>query len=145
MAAHGKAFDFELVSPERILFQGKADMVVLPAVTGAMGVLANHAPTVVALSTGIIDVYNNDHITHRLFVGGGFANITGTSCLTMANDAIRVEDIVEDELEQYIRDVELAVQKAISEEEREALVENANLARAKIDVIKLFQPEKPQL
>jgi F-type H+-transporting ATPase subunit epsilon len=145
MLATDKSFDFQLVSPEKILYQGDATMVVLPAVTGSLGVLYNHAPTVVALAKGIIDVYNGEEITHRLFVGGGFANITPTACLTMANDAIAVADIVEADVEQYIRDTEAAIEKSMIEEEREALRQDAQIARAKIDMIKLFKPEQAKL
>jgi F-type H+-transporting ATPase subunit epsilon len=145
MFSSGKEFEFELVSPEQILFRGKATMVVLPATTGALGILADHAPTVVTLARGIIEVYNNDDITHRLFVGGGFANITEQSCLTMANEAISVQDINEDELQQYIKNVEAAIEKTVIEEERQGLLQNASIARAKIDIIKMLQPEKPAL
>lgn len=145
MLAHSKAFDFQLVSPEQILFRGVATMAVLPATSGALGVLSGHAPTVVTLAKGIIDVYNNEAITHRLFVGGGFANITEKSCLVMADDAIAVEDIREGELEQYIRDIELAIEKTVIEEEKIAMRNDASIARAKIDMIKMLLPEKIKL
>lgn len=117
MTTHNQSFDFQVVSPEKILFQGTSTMTVLPATSGNIGVLAKHAPTILTLSRGIIDVYQGDQITHRLFVGGGFANISETKCLVMADDAIAVEDLKEDELVQYLQDVELAIEKTIIEEE----------------------------
>ncbi len=142
MDAEAKAFEFQLVSPERILFRGQATMVVLPATSGSIGVLYNHAPTVITLAKGIIDVYIGDEITHRLFVGGGFANIMEKSCLVMADDAIAVEDMDESEIEQHIHDVEAAMEKTVIEEERLALLQDASIARAKIDIIKTLLPEK---
>jgi F-type H+-transporting ATPase subunit epsilon len=142
MVTQGKAFEFQLVSPERILFQGHATMVVLPAVTGSLGVLVNHAPTLVTLAKGIIDVYNDNEITHRLYVGGGFANITEQSCLVMADDAIAVEDLREDELQQHIQDIELAIEKSVIEEERQALRQDALIARSKVDIIRMLMPDK---
>ncbi len=145
MTSHGNAFDFQLVSPERILFQGQATMVVLPATSGLIGILAGHAPTIITLTKGIIDVYTNGHVAHRLFVGGGFANITETSCLTMADDAISVEDLMEADIEQYIKEVETAIENSIIEEEKEALRRTAAIERSKLDTIERLQPAKKQI
>lgn len=145
MDSSGKMFDFQVVSPERILFQGKASMVVLPAASGALGVLANHAPTVVTLGKGIIDVYTNSHIEERFFVGGGFANITETSCMTMADEAISVKDLMEEDINQYIQDIEAQIEKSQIEEEKEALRQTAAIARSKIDVVEILQVEDKKL
>lgn len=136
MTTHNQSFDFQVVSPEKILFQGTSTMTVLPATSGNIGVLAKHAPTILTLSRGIIDVYQGDQITHRLFVGGGFANISETKCLVMADDAIAVEDLKEDELVQYLQDVELAIEKTIIEEEKIHLRNDAFMAKTKIDLIR---------
>ena len=48
-------FNFELVSPERVLFSGPVDAVILPATEGEMTVLAGHAPTMTTLKTGFLD------------------------------------------------------------------------------------------
>lgn len=138
MSSHSNMFEFQLVSPERILLRGTANMVVLPATTGSIGILANHAPTVLTLAKGIIDVYNDNEINQRLFVGGGFANITETSCIVMADDAIAVEDINQDEIAQYIRDVEASIEKSVIEEEKLALRQDAAIARSKLDLLMIL-------
>jgi len=45
-------FTFELVSPERVLFSGDVDAVVLPATEGDMTVLAGHSPVMTTLRPG---------------------------------------------------------------------------------------------
>lgn len=136
MISEAKSFDFQVVSPEKILFQGTTTMAVLPATSGSLGVLANHAPTVLTLARGIIDVYEGDEIVHRLFVGGGFANITGQDCLVMADDAITVEDLREEEILQHIAYIEETIEKTIIEEEKIALRNDASIAKTKLDLIK---------
>lgn len=145
MNVTGKTFDFQVVSPENVIYQGQATMVVLPATSGSLGVLADHAPTVVTLGRGIIDVYQDGQISKRVFVGGGFANITGTGCLTMADEAIFVEELLEEDVDSFIRETEAAIEKSQIEEEKEALQETASIARSKIDIIKMLQPEKKVL
>lgn len=145
MLEEAKSFEFQVVSPERVLFQGQATMAVLPATSGAIGVLANHAPTVLTLSKGIIDIYDRDKIIQRLFVGGGFVNINERNCLVMADDAIAVEEINENELEKHIADLEMAIEKSIIEEEKLAMRNDASIARAKIDMIKLLLPQQKVL
>ena len=64
---------FELVSPERLLFSTDVEMVVVPGDEGDFGVLAGHAPLVSTVRSGVIDVYESDSISERIFVAGGFA------------------------------------------------------------------------
>ena len=67
---------FELVSPERLLLSRAVEMVVVPGSEGYFGVLPGHAPLVSTLNPGVIDVYENGAIDERIFVAGGFAEVT---------------------------------------------------------------------
>ena len=76
----------EIVSPEKLVLSRPVDMVVIPAEEGDMGVLGGHAPMIVALRGGAIALYTGDEIGDRLFVSGGFAEITPERCTVLAND-----------------------------------------------------------
>ena len=52
---------FELVAPERVLFSGEVEAVLLPGTEGDMTVLPGHAPVMTALKTGFVV----DHRTTR--------------------------------------------------------------------------------
>lgn len=136
MNAELPSFPFKLVSPERVLFSGETTMVVLPGLSGALGVLYNHAPTILSLNKGIIDVYKGEDVSERLFVGGGFANINESGCTVMANDATPVEDLKEEEIEDYIKTLQAEIDQAIHEEEKQALRQDMTINKAKIDIIK---------
>ena len=56
-------FHFDLVSPEKLAFSGEVDQVDIPGVEGDFGVLAGHAPVVVAIRPGILTVTSGG--THR--------------------------------------------------------------------------------
>lgn len=82
----------EVISPSRTVVSSDAEMVVVPAEDGLMGFLPRHAPTVVTLAPGVLS-YTQGHETHRLAVGGGFCEATGTRVLVLADSAERSEEI----------------------------------------------------
>ncbi|HZU91744.1 MAG TPA: F0F1 ATP synthase subunit epsilon, partial [Stellaceae bacterium] len=56
-------FEFELVTPERLLLSQMVDMVVVPGSEGNFGVLAGHAPLISTIRPGIIDIYEGQAVT----------------------------------------------------------------------------------
>jgi F-type H+-transporting ATPase subunit epsilon len=83
-------FDLELVSPEKLLLSRPVEMAIIPAAEGEMGVLPGQAPMIVALKGGVIRVQENGQITEKLFVMGGFAEITPTRVTVLADEATPV-------------------------------------------------------
>lgn len=83
----------ELVSPERLLVSEPVEMVVVPGTEGYFGVLPQHELLLSTLRPGVIDVYNGGAITERYFVTGGFAEVTGTSCTVLVDEALPVNSI----------------------------------------------------
>jgi F-type H+-transporting ATPase subunit epsilon len=82
----------EIVSQDRIVFQGEADMVLLPGTDGEMGILPHHAPLLTTLKYGIIRVRSQGRET--LFtVAGGFAEIQPDIVTILADAAENVEEI----------------------------------------------------
>ncbi len=84
-------FEFELVTPERLLLTQMVDMVVVPGSEGNFGVLAGHAPFISTIRPGIIDVYEGQTITRRIFVVGGIAEVTPQRCTVLADEALEPE------------------------------------------------------
>ena len=82
-------FNFELVSPERVLFSGPVDAVILPATEGEMTVLAGHAPTMTTLKTGFLMVTDSPGNGMRILVRGGFADINPDGLKVLAERACR--------------------------------------------------------
>jgi F-type H+-transporting ATPase subunit epsilon len=94
--------DLEIVSPEKLLLSRPVDMVVIPAAEGEMGVLPNHAPMIVLLRGGTIRLYEGDKVTDRLFVSGGFAEVTQQRVTVLATDATPPEDVSRAEAERRL-------------------------------------------
>lgn len=82
----------EIISQDRIVFQGDADMVLLPGTDGEMGILPHHAPLLTTLKYGIIKVRSHEQET--LFtVAGGFAEVQPDIITILADAAENVEEI----------------------------------------------------
>ena len=100
--------NLEIVSPERLLLSRPVDMVVIPASEGDMGVLEGHAPTMVMLRGGVIDLYENDAVTDRMYVAGGFAEVTPERCTVLANEVMPLAEVSREEGERRVAAAEAA-------------------------------------
>jgi F-type H+-transporting ATPase subunit epsilon len=68
-------------------------MVVVPGYEGDLAAQENHAPMILLLRGGVISLYDGANVASRLFVAGGFAEITPKRCTILADDATPVEDL----------------------------------------------------
>lgn len=108
----------EIVSQDRVVFKGEADIVVLPGMEGQMGILPRHAPVLTALNYGIITVRlkgQEEHFT----VAGGVAEILPEKVTILADAAENVEEI----------DVERAIKAKERAEERLKLITSSDADR----------------
>jgi F-type H+-transporting ATPase subunit epsilon len=99
-----EAFQFELVSPERLLVSEKVEWVVIPGVEGEMTVLANHAPVMTSIKPGVVTVKPEGDVEERYVVFGGFADILPSGCTLLAESATSVKDIDRADLARRIQD-----------------------------------------
>lgn len=115
--------EFELVSPEKLLLSEMVEMVVVPGADGDFGILPRHAPLISSLRTGVIAVYrqNRRDISERIFVDGGFAEVTPERCTVLAEQAVPVGEIDRTSTEQQLKDAREDLSDATSEAERKVL------------------------
>lgn len=116
---------FDLVSPERLLLSGQADMVQLPGGDGDFAVLANHAPLVSTLRPGAVEVIQGDKVTDRFFVMGGFVEVTADKLVVLAEDATPAADVKRETVEAAIRDIESRAAQASDFEDALRLTQKA--------------------
>lgn len=128
--------DFELVSPERLLVSQPVDMVVVPGGDGDFGVLPGHAPLISTVRSGVIEIYEGSAVTDRIFVAGGFAEVTAERCTVLAELAMPVAEIDAARTEQQLREAREAQAQAKNDEERDAAERLARLAEAKLEALR---------
>jgi len=129
-------FLLELVSPERLLLSRQVEMATIPAIEGEMGVLPGHSPMMVGLRGGVIRVQENGAESERLFVAGGFAEVTSERCTVLADEATPVGSLSRAEAERRLREAEEAMAATSAEdsvERREAALNRVLSMRAMRD------------
>lgn len=84
---------FSLVSPARELFSGEVDHVIAPGTDGEFGVLAHHAPFMTTLKNGVVRVLEGDTVKMRIFVRGGFADVTSAGLTILAEEARMLDGV----------------------------------------------------
>lgn len=115
------AFNFELVSPERLLVSEKVTEVVIPATLGEMTVLANHAPTMTTIKPGIVSVKLASGQVNKYVVFGGFADILPTGCTLLAESAVPLNEVTRETLQRRIEVTQAEIDKAQSDEHKTKL------------------------
>ena len=84
----------EIVSQDRLVFEGDADIVIVPGEMGEMGILPNHAPLLSTLKFGILKVRYQDQ--EKFFaVAGGVVEVQPDIITVLADAAENVEEIDE--------------------------------------------------
>lgn len=96
----------ELVSPERLLMSAEADMVIVPGSEGDFGVLAGHAPVISSVRPGVIEVHDEGKDPERIFITGGFAEVTPELLTVLAEDAVPVAEMDRADLEQRLKNAQ---------------------------------------
>ena len=85
---------FELVSPERLFFSQPVEMVVVPGTEGDFGALPGHMPKLATVRAGVIVIFEDGRPKERIFVAGGFAEVTEETCTVLAEEAALVSDLM---------------------------------------------------
>jgi len=129
------AVALEIVSPEKLLLSRRVDMVVIPGSEGDMGVLEGHTPMIVLLRGGVIALYENEQVTDRLFVAGGFAEVTPERCTVLANEAVPLAELQRTEGERRLTEAEAALAQVDAADviAEEMALERVQSARAIIE------------
>jgi F-type H+-transporting ATPase subunit epsilon len=85
-------FEFEIVTPEKLVVRDVAEEMQIPGKNGYLGILPGHAPLITELAVGEIS-YRNQGYTHRLAVAWGFAEVLPNKVTVLADRAERADEI----------------------------------------------------
>jgi len=108
------SFQFELVSPAKLLLSEEVEEVVVPGTDGDFSVLAGHAPFMSTIRPGFILVKRSGS-TDRIFVRGGFADTNPRGLTILAEEAIPDDQLSGDLLDKAISDAEDGLGKIADE------------------------------
>lgn len=127
---------FELVSPERLLMAEDVEMVIVPGAEGNFGVLARHAPMISTVRPGVIEIFETRSAeAKRIFIAGGFAEVTPDRCTVLAEEAVPVSDLDRAAVDQTIKDLREDLEDAKETYERTLIEGKLAVAQAKLEAI----------
>jgi F-type H+-transporting ATPase subunit epsilon len=111
--------NIRVLTPDRVICSTTADEVVLPGLTGQIGVLDGHASLITALDTGLLRIKLKEKWT-PIILCGGLAEIDRNRVTVLVND---VEELISLELTEVTKQLEKAT----------LAVENAESNKARLD------------
>jgi F-type H+-transporting ATPase subunit epsilon len=123
---------FQLVAPERLLASAEVDMVVAPGAEGDFGVLPQHSLFMSVLRPGVIETYEGNQVSQRIFVGGGFAEVNARGCTVLAEEAMPVEEIDVEQARRRLSDAEEDLREATDDVARARCEREIRIAEALI-------------
>ncbi len=116
---------FDLVSPENLIFNDEAGMIIVPGKDGDLGVLPGHSKVMSSLRPGRVMVYGEDkNLLKAFFVSGGFVEINPEKCIVLAESVVELNTLEKSLIEKEIQDLENEENKKSKEK---LLVANAKL------------------
>jgi F-type H+-transporting ATPase subunit epsilon len=124
--------EFELVSPERLLVSRAVEMVVVPGSEGDFGALPGHAPLISEIRPGVIAVFEAGKVQERIFVAGGFAEVTNERCTVLAERAIPLAEIDRLAADSELKNARDDLGAAKTDAERAAAEHEIEVAEAKL-------------
>jgi F-type H+-transporting ATPase subunit epsilon len=85
----------DIVSAEKEIFSGNAEMVFAPAELGEVGISPRHAPLITKLNPGEVRVKVSDTESYPFYISGGLLEVQPHLVTILADTAIRAKDIDE--------------------------------------------------
>jgi F-type H+-transporting ATPase subunit epsilon len=74
----------EILSPDKLIFEGEADSIQLPGMDGSFGILNNHAPIVASLKDGKVIIKNNGS-KQEFDVKGGVVEVLKNKVIVLSD------------------------------------------------------------
>ncbi len=127
--------EFELVSPHRLLKSEPVEMVVVPGGEGDMGILPGHAPLIGTVRAGEIVIFENGKPSERIFVAGGFVDVSPERCTVLAEEAAPVADITRADADERLAKAKQALADAESDSDKAVAQRRLRIAEALIGVV----------
>jgi F-type H+-transporting ATPase subunit epsilon len=132
------SFEVSLVTPDGPVFEGEAEMLIVPGADGEIGVLARHAPLVATLKAGSTRVHiRRDGDVREFATGPGFFKVEQDRALALVDDAVDTREIddrrAREQLEAATAELEL-VERGESDADRWQLEQRIKHAENQLSV-----------
>ena len=126
---------FDLVSPEKLVFNDKVGMIIVPGKEGDIGVLPGHSKFLSSLRSGRLMVYGEGkQLLKSFFVTGGFVEINPEKCIVLVEEVFEMNSLNKSEIEKQVQELE--------NETSDELKQQYLIAKSKIEALNSSYYEK---
>lgn len=141
--SNGMKLTVDVLTPQAKIFSGEADEVIVPTVTGEIGVLPNHVSLLTQILPGELRVKNSGK-TNYFAIMGGYLEVNNNTVNVLGDYAVRAEDIEIAKAEQAKERAQKLKEEKVSQEDLAII--NADLRRSLLElkVARRHRPGRPQ-
>ena len=111
----GRQLFCRIITPEEMVFDGEADLVVARIADGEIGVLADHAPVVSTVEFGEVRITENDE-KHIYATSDGFFKVSENLVQILVEEAVPAGEIDVNEAENRVEEAERGISELAGEE-----------------------------
>ncbi len=127
---------FELVSPEEKLISEGVYLAEIPGDDGYFGVIHGHSSLVSSLKPGVVHLHKEQGgETRKIFIAGGFADVSAENCTVLAEEAVDVKDLNKDSLDQYLIDLNEDLNLAEESHDKKRILKKIEIVKAKLSAL----------
>ena len=114
----GRQLFCRIITPEEMIFDGEADLVVARIADGEIGVLVDHAPVVSTVEFGEVRITEGDD-KHIYAASDGFFKVSENLVQILVEEAVPAGEIDVGEAENRIEEAEREISELAGEEDAE--------------------------
>lgn len=133
-------FSLKVITPKKLVFDERVNVLTVPASDGEMTILARHTPLVTRLVEGVVKIKKDMDETY-LSIGGGYLETDGKKTNILVTRAYHQNEIDEQEVKKAQKEAEKLISESKTKEERHQAI--ALLRRSLIDM-KVIKRRKSQ-
>ena len=137
------SLQIKVITPEKVIWSETSDQIVLPAVTGDLGILKDHAPLVTVLDAGVVRKRNAEKWI-PLVLFGGFAEVENNQVTILGNGAEEISSTLTKQSAQEMLDnvsetLENLKLSSETPEELSAATLEVQIAKARFEATKMLK------
>ncbi len=126
--------NIRVITPDRVVCTTTAEEIILPSITGQLGILNGHAPLITALDIGILRIKTNQKWTPMILFGG-FAEVDQDQITILVNGVEEATDLNLSEVTIALEKATVAMENAKTNREKIEASQNLKKASARIQAI----------
>ena len=117
-SGEGRRLFCRVIEPERVLYDGEADLVVARIADGDIGVMVDHAPVVSTVEVGAVRIMEDDE-RYVFATSDGFFKVSENLVQILVEEAVPPDEIDVDEAENRVEEAENELSELSPDEEDE--------------------------